>query len=72
MHKPQMCGYIIETCAALHNCARICKIKLLRDFPAKDGFRKIQKRAVQPLNTTRAPRVKFANIRADYIEDFFQ
>ena len=71
MHEPHIAACIIETCVALHNCAKVGKVKLLKDFYCKDGFKKKQKRVVQPDNLSQKPREKFLNIRKKFIEDWF-
>ena len=70
-HGPHRAGAIIETCVCLHNCAKAGKVKLLRDFPAKDNFHKIQEEIVQPDNLGRKERVVFQNLRKDFINEYF-
>ena len=70
-HDPKRSGCIIETCVALHNCAKLAKVKLLHDFPSKDGFRRITQKIVQPVNVGHKERLKFKNLRQEYIHDFF-
>ena len=71
MHDPHRSSCIIETCVALHNCAKAGKVKLLKDFYCRDGFKKVQKRVVQPDNLSQKPRTKFVNIRKDFIREWF-
>ena len=71
MHKPERAGKIIESCVALHNCAKVGKVKLYRDFGMKDSFKKRQQRVVQPDQAGQKEQMKFKNIRKAFIDNWF-
>ena len=71
MHTPERAGKIIESCVALHNCAKVGKVKLYRDFHMKDSFRKTQARVVQPDQAGKQPKQKFNNVRKGFIDSWF-
>ena len=72
MHAPEKAGSIIEACCCLHNCARISKVKILKDRHSKDRFRAVQPPAVQPQNRGQRDAEKFVNMRADFIKEQFK
>lgn len=71
-HDPERAGRVIEACVCLHNCAKVAKLKILKDFPSKDGFRVCRTAVVQPKQVGVKPKLKFANLRKDFIDTYFK
>ena len=73
MHTPLRAARIIETCVCLHNCAKMGKVKILKDHPlSKDGYKRKQAKVQQPANLGRRPTLVFRNMRKTFIKNHFQ
>jgi hypothetical protein len=71
-HRPRRAGRIIEACSCLHNVARIGKVAIYKDFPAKDSFQSRCRRVRQPSNTIRGqPLSEMRKLRDEFVQTVF-